>query len=148
MTPSPDSSAASNRVFIFFVCSRKSRSCRHSRSEFHRFVRMAKICTVASETRSEALPKSFCRIMTLSSDEATLNVSCINTALIMPTAANPTTNLYATLKIAKYSLHGFFLKGPAHKLTISRSLSLSLSTEIAYVQTRGGLQAHAHKRLG
>lgn len=46
---------------------------------------------------------AFWRIMTVSSDEATLKVSWINTALMIPTAAKPITSLYPTLKMAKYS---------------------------------------------
>jgi len=55
---------------------------------------------------------AFWRIMTVSSDEATLKVSWINTALMIPTAAKPITSLYPTLKMAKYSWDDSYISAP------------------------------------
>mmetsp|Transcript_78440 Transcript_78440/g.159447 ORF Transcript_78440/g.159447 Transcript_78440/m.159447 type:complete len:243 (-) Transcript_78440:937-1665(-) len=70
--PSPDSSACSNNLFIFLVCSFFSRS--------------------------------LWRIMILSSEPATLNVSCINTPLMTPMTAKPMVTLWAIEKAKYHSL--------------------------------------------
>mmetsp|Transcript_44735 Transcript_44735/g.100772 ORF Transcript_44735/g.100772 Transcript_44735/m.100772 type:complete len:268 (+) Transcript_44735:850-1653(+) len=105
--PSPDVSAASNRLLIFRSCSWMA------------------VC--------------FCRTMMLSSVAATLNVSCMNTPLMIPTTANPMVNLCITAKSTNHSVTSSDSKrhtGGQFAKVISNIDSMALENVPKYSYTR------------